>query len=143
MYASSGNLKFRINSEASTVSLLLTPNLLTTMDAFDNFQFDSSSSYGGLSVVDDTSSVYTSNSTSQSRTPIESLENLSLSDLASDQGAPLQTGYIGSGHDHHHRAGGPGSEEDFDNVLDDLKDESQVELPPHACRCARAVYPNF
>lgn len=104
------------------------------MDAFDNFQFDSSSSYGGLSVVDDTSSVYTSNSTNQSRTPIESLENLSIG----DQDASPHTGYIGGpgGHEPHHHISGPrtGFDEDFDAVLDDLKDESQVELPPHACR---------
>lgn len=107
--------------------------LLTLMDAFDNFQFDSSSSYGSIGVVDDTSSVYTSGSTNQTRTPIESLENLSIG----DQDVQLQTGYIGGGHPgHEHHAGGPraGFDEDFDAVLDDLKDETQVELPPHACR---------
>ena len=106
------------------------------MDTFDNFQFDSSSSYGGLGIVDDTSSVYTSNSTSQNHTPIDSLENLTISD---QDVSPLDS-YSVNGHDHHHHIGDSrmqaqnGFDEDFDAVLDDLKDESQVELPPHACR---------
>lgn len=99
------------------------------MDTFENFQYDSASSYGGMSVVDDTSSVYTVNTTtSQSRVP--DLENLSITDDRSVTSSP---------HGHSHGANGKapsrGSiDEDFDAVLDDLKDEGQVDLPPHACR---------
>jgi regulator of nonsense transcripts 1 len=109
------------------------------MDTFDNFQFDSVSSYGGIGVVDDTSSVYTTDadaSSQSSRVPIESLENLSLDDNASDQ--VLYPGVIeekvplvGRGPIEH------AFDEDLDNVLDELPDDSQVELPPHACRYAR------
>jgi regulator of nonsense transcripts 1 len=106
------------------------------MDSFDNFQFDSASSYGGIGIVDDTSSVYTTDadaSSQSSRVPIESLENLSLDDNANDRA--LYTGVI----EERSPLSGPGSiehafDEDFDNVLDELPDDSQVELPPHACR---------
>ena len=47
------------------------------MDSFDNFQYDSASSYGGLGVVDDTSSVYTANTSA--RISVD-LESLSISD---------------------------------------------------------------
>jgi hypothetical protein len=44
------------------------------MDTFDNFQYESASSYGGaLSVVDDNSSVYTANTQSHSTLDLESL----------------------------------------------------------------------
>ena len=99
------------------------------MDTFENFQYDSASSYGGIGVVDDTSSVYTANTTSQSRVPVD-LESLSLTDDRSFTSSP-------SGH--HHESNGPAPnratiDEDFDAVLYDLKDEGQVDLPPHACR---------
>ena len=48
------------------------------MDTFENFQYDSASSYGGMGVVDDTSSVYTVN-TSQSNAPLD-LDSLSITD---------------------------------------------------------------
>ncbi|KAI0636573.1 RNA helicase-domain-containing protein [Trametes polyzona] len=97
------------------------------MDTFENFQYDSASSYGGLSVVDDTSSVYTANTTSQSHIP--DLENLSITDDRSFTSSPN-----GHSHDSHGKTQGRGSvDEDFDAVLDDLKDEGQVDLPPHAC----------
>jgi hypothetical protein len=35
-----------------------------------------------------------------------------------------------------------GMDEDFDAVLDDLKDESAVDLPPHACRSAETFLPH-
>lgn len=105
------------------------------MDSFDNFQFDSASSYGGIGIVDDTSSVYTADadaSSQSSRVPIESLENLSLDDNASDR--VLYTGVI----EEKPLLAGRGPmepfDEDFDNVLDELPDDGQVELPPHACR---------
>ena len=107
------------------------------MDTFDNFQFDSASSYGGIGIVDDTSSVYTTDadaSSQSSRVPIESLEGLSLIDDSTndrveyadviDEQPPL----AGRGPMEH------AFDEDFDGVLDELPDDSQVELPPHACR---------
>ena len=99
------------------------------MDSFDNFQYDTASSYGGLPIVDDTSSVVSGfTTTTQNRLPadLESLSGLSLSgdtsyaggnrDGISDLPVMMRTGVI---------------EED---LLEDLKDESAVELPPHACR---------
>ena len=121
-----------------------TPDLI--MDTFDNFQFDSASSYGGVGVVDDTSSVYTTDadaSSQSSRVPIESLGGLSLIDDDADDRVEY-TGVIDHEPPLAHR--GPiehAFDEDFDGVLDELPDDSQVELPPHACRyvCGRPVYP--
>ena len=101
------------------------------MDSFDNFQYDSASSYGGIPIVDDTSSVVSGfTTTTQNRLPadLESLSGLSLADDSiagpgsngvSDLPIALRPGVM---------------EEDLDGVLDDLKDESALELPPHACR---------
>lgn len=95
------------------------------MDSFDNFQYDSASSYGGaMSIVDDNSSVYTANTNTHSSAL--DLESLSLSDSLSQ----LAVGN-GNGHQHIH---GPRMDEDYEGVLDDLKDEGVVDLPPHACR---------
>ena len=82
------------------------------MDSFDNFQFDSASSYGGVGVLDDTSSVYTAATN----------DNASTIDLSASS---VHTGTA---------QGRVTFDEDFDAVLDDLKDESAVDLPPHACR---------
>jgi len=98
------------------------------MDSFENFQYDSASSYGGTGIVDDTSSVYTANTTSQSHVSVD-LESLSLTDDRSYISSPPGHG----GNVHEHGSGRSGIDEDFDAVLDDLKDESQVDLPPHAC----------
>jgi regulator of nonsense transcripts 1 len=98
------------------------------MDAFDNFQYDSSSSYGGMGIVDDTSSVYTS--TTQNDGPALYLESLSLSDDRSQISSPQN--------DRQHVPNGSLSE-DFDAVLDDLKDEGAVDLPPHACWCVTCL----
>lgn len=101
------------------------------MDSFENFQYDSASSYGGMgSIVDDTSSIYTGVSNSQGHLPtdLESLQSLSLSDSLT----PATSGYARL--DHHHHLMNPAVEEDVEAVLDDLKDEGQVDLPPHACR---------
>jgi regulator of nonsense transcripts 1 len=92
------------------------------MESFENFQYDSASSYGGMSIVDDTSSVYTS-TTAQERVPVD-LESLSISGSAS----------TGATHAHIHHAIDPSVEEDIDAVLDDLKEEREIDLPPHACR---------
>ena len=107
------------------------------MDTFDNFQFDSASSYGDVGVVDDTSSVYTTDadaSSQSSRVPIESLENLTLIDDSAND----RVGYTGVVDDEPPVSRrGPmehAFDEDFDGVLDELPDDGQVELPPHACR---------
>lgn len=98
------------------------------MDSFDNFQYDSASSYGGgMGIVDDTSSVYTAN-TLDNGSSVD-LSGLSISEYNS----------AGNGHTHHHSLQNHsiqnGLDEDFDAVLDDLKDDGAVGLPPHACRC--------
>jgi regulator of nonsense transcripts 1 len=93
------------------------------MDSFDNFQYDSASSYGPMGVVDDNSSVYTANT--QSNASVD-LESLSLSDYPSASA---------NGHDHTNQASTRAHlDEYFDAVLDDLKDDSALDLPPHACR---------
>lgn len=105
----------------------------TTMDSFENYQYDSASSYGEMGIVDDTSSVYTVN-TSQSNVPLD-LDTLSITDDRSVVASP-------NGHDHHSHsqsAAANGIDEDFDAVLDDLKDEGQIDLPPHACRYASSA----
>lgn len=80
------------------------------MDNFDNFQYDSASSYGGgIGVVDDNSSVYTA--ITQDNASVD-MSTLSLSD---SRGNGLNSARL---------------DEDF---LEDIKDE-QVDLPPHACR---------
>jgi hypothetical protein len=100
--------------------------LLSTMDTFDNFQYESASSYGGaLSVVDDNSSVYTANTQTHSTLDLESLS-------ISDYSAINTNGH--ADHQHIHNQGRPAIDEDFDAVLDELKDEGAVDLPPHACR---------
>ncbi|KAG5221017.1 Regulator of nonsense transcript [Salix suchowensis] len=92
------------------------------MDSFDNFQYDSNSSYGGMGIVDDTSSIYTVNTRDDSSLD---LTTLSLSE------------HDGAEHVSKHRVNGSDTatrlDEDFDSVLDDLKEEDSVELPPHAC----------
>jgi len=103
------------------------------MDSFDNFQYDSASSYGGLGVVDDTSSVYTAST--QDGTSSVDLSSLSLSEF---NGASSVT-HEHTNH-HQHSQARNGLDEDFDTVLDDLKDEGVLDLPPHACRCAASLF---
>ena len=99
------------------------------MDSFDNFQYDASSSYGGIPIVDDTSSIVSGFTTdgTQNRLPasLESLSGLSLSGESSRADANEQQLQIKAA----------AVDEDLDGVLEDLKDEGSVELPPHACRC--------
>jgi regulator of nonsense transcripts 1 len=96
------------------------------MDSFDNFQYDSASSYGGIGVVDDTSSVYTA--TTQDNASSVDLSGLSLSEYNNSGGKAH------GGHLHSQNQPSANLDEDFDAVLDDLKDESAVDLPTHACR---------
>lgn len=93
------------------------------MDSFDNFQYDSASSYGGgISVIDDNSSVYTATTDKLS----VDLSALSITDDRSQTFLADREG--------HHHASHSGIDDDFDAVLDDLKDEGTVDLPAHACR---------
>ncbi|KAF5388908.1 hypothetical protein D9757_005076 [Collybiopsis confluens] len=128
------------------------------MDTFDNFQFDSASSYGGgaggaggggmgmgigvggREIVDDTSSIYTAN-TQDMRDETVSVSGSTLS-LSADPDLDLEMSLSGlslssdpRGHHavHGHVHGKHSVDEDFDAVLDDLKDEGVVDLPPHAC----------
>lgn len=81
-----------------------------------------------MGIVDDTSSVYTANTSSH--TPLD-LESLSIVDDRSHVGSSAS-----NGHTHALSQNGSvrlGVDEDFDAVLDDLKDDAQVDLPPHAC----------
>ncbi|KAF7363977.1 Regulator of nonsense transcripts 1 [Mycena sanguinolenta] len=94
------------------------------MDSFDNFQYDSASSYGGgMGIVDDNSSVYTAN-TADNASSVD-LSSLSISEY--NQSHPATNGHA---HAHSVRSG---IDEDFDAVLDDLKDDGAVDLPAHAC----------
>ena len=101
----------------------LTHPRISAMDSFDNFQYDSASSYGGIGIVDDTSSVYTSNT--QGDVPVD-LERLSVLDDHTHTPSSLEN-------DLELQSTNGSIAEDFDAVLDDLKEESQVDLPPHAC----------
>jgi len=105
------------------------------MDTFDNFQYDSASSYGGMGIVDDTSSVYTASTAPAPSSATLDLDMLSIVDDRSQASGPSARHHP-RGHTHNHapQNGGPLSE-DFDAVLDDLKDEGQVDLPSHACWC--------
>lgn len=82
--------------------------------------------------MDDTSSVvsgFTTNSQARLPTELESLSSLSIS------GEPLGQQKTGNSADREPIVRGDAVDEELDGVLDDLKDESAVELPPHACRC--------
>lgn len=81
-----------------------------------------------MGVVDDNSSVYTANT--QDNASSVDLSSLSLSEYNSTSAG---NGHVHS-HHQHAQAVRAGVDEDFDAVLDDLKDEGVVDLPPHACR---------
>lgn len=88
------------------------------MDSFDNFQYDSASSYGG-GATDDTASEYTATTQEDNASSVD-LSCLSISNDTENGHTP--------------NAMRNNLDEDFDAVLDDLKDEGVVDLPPHACR---------
>lgn len=82
------------------------------MDNFDNFQYDSASSYGGgIGVVDDNSSVYTANTQEDNQSSVD-ISSLSITEPSI--------------------ANGQVQVEDFDAGIDG--DEGAVDLPAHACR---------
>ncbi|KAG6880235.1 hypothetical protein C0992_003001 [Termitomyces sp. T32_za158] len=87
------------------------------MDSFDNFQYDSASSYGG-GAADDTASEYTATTQEDTASSVD-LSNLSISNDTENGHTPNATRN--------------NLDEDFDAVLDDLKDEGVLDLPPHAC----------
>jgi regulator of nonsense transcripts 1 len=90
---------------------------------FENFQYDSASSYGGLSVVDDTSSVYTAGTAQEQELPA-ALDALDLGATAEERA-----------HAHvQEQQAIRRLEDELEGALDDLKDEGVVDLPPHACR---------
>lgn len=86
------------------------------MESFDNFN-DSASQYG---IVDDTSSMFSGYTNAVPHEPPTSeLDSLSISDT-NDTALQASKNVL--------------VEDDFDGVLDDLKEEGAVDLPPHACR---------
>lgn len=105
-----------------------------TMDQyeFENYQYDSASSYGGLPIVDDTSSVVSGFTTSTHNRPGDDLESLSSLSIS---GPRIPSGNHANKPESQSLLQSGAIDEELDGVLDDLKDESAVELPPHACRC--------
>jgi regulator of nonsense transcripts 1 len=87
------------------------------MESFENFN-DISSQYGA-SILDDTSSMISGYTTKTQDDSTLSLDSLSVSDQT-----PISLENVKL----------PSADEDFDGVLEDLKDEGHVDLPPHACR---------
>jgi hypothetical protein len=85
------------------------------MEAFDNYN-DSGSQYGPL---DDTASMF-SGYTSKNGDDTLNLESLSIADNTPVSLPAAKT------------------DEDFDGVLDDLKEDGAVALPPHACRSVQS-----
>jgi regulator of nonsense transcripts 1 len=87
------------------------------MDSFDNFQYESASSYGGgIGIVDDNSSVYTANTQDQDPDNGSSVDLSSLSIADSENGAEQHAGR--------------GDDDLETGFLEDV-----FVLPPHACRC--------
>lgn len=93
----------------------------TTSFAMDEYDYDSASQYGvGL---DDTASMisgYTARTQKTTGTGLH-LENEFDSLSVIDNNDPLS-------------ANGKAVDDDFDGVLDDVKDDTAADLPPHACR---------
>ena len=81
-------------AELKESTLISFPSSTTfIMDSFDNFQYESASSYGGGPLVDDNSSVYTANT--QDNASSVDLSSLSLSEYNCGESA-------GNGHAHNH-----------------------------------------
>ena len=93
------------------------------MESFENFN-DTSSQYG---VPDDTASMvsgYTTTTTVKTQEETLDLTSLSLADNVNTREQDPKFSV----------------DEDFDGVLEDLKDNNAVDLPPHACRCGLSLY---
>lgn len=95
------------------------------MEDFDTY--DSASQYG-LGMMDDTASMISGYTTRTQKT----LELGSQLEADFDQLSVAES-TSASGAVNYARAVLPG-EEDFDGVLDDVKDDTSGDLPPHACR---------
>ena len=65
------------------------------MDSFDNFQYESASSYGGIGIVDDTSSVYTANTQDGGGASVD-LSSLSLADYSQSVAHDVHTHHNGT-----------------------------------------------
>jgi len=94
------------------------------MESFDNYR-DSASQYGASALADDTASMPSGYTTDTRNLPTE-LESLSIS--GSKDGQTQSNSQVRT------HADTKILDDDFDGVLDDLKDEPGVNLPPHACR---------
>ncbi|KAF8495310.1 ATP dependent helicase [Gautieria morchelliformis] len=96
------------------------------MESFDNYR-DSASQYGASGLADDTASMLSGYTTNTQSLPQLELDSLSIS---GDKDLNVNQHAQGTQSQSH-----PGKvlDEDFDGVLDDLKDDGGVDLPPHAC----------
>lgn len=95
------------------------------MEDFDTY--DSASQYG-LGMMDDTASMISGYTTRTQKT----LELGSQLEADFDQLSVVESPSA-SASANYNLASLP-IDEDFDGVLDDVKDESNADLPPHACR---------
>jgi regulator of nonsense transcripts 1 len=94
------------------------------METFENFN-DSTSQYG---VADDTSSMVSGYTDKVKEGVALNLETFSVSD-----NPPPPTSEVKL----------PANGEDFDGVLEDFKEEGQVDLPEHACRYFFSFHPSI
>lgn len=97
------------------------------MESFDNYR-DSVSQYGASTIADDTASMLSGYTTDTRNLP-QVLESLSISGSTDAANGHGQTSTPSR-----NMADSKLLDDDFDGVLDDLKDDSVVDLPPHACR---------
>ena len=98
------------------------------MESFDNYR-DSASQYGASGLADDTASMLSGYTTNTQNLPQLELDSLSIS---GDKEVHVNGHALGAQPQLH--SGSKVLDEDFDGVLDDLKDDGGVDLPPHACR---------
>lgn len=96
------------------------------MESFDNYR-DSASQYGASGLTDDTVSMLSGYTTNTQNLPQLELDSLSIS---GDKDVDVNGHALGT----QPLSGSKVLDEDFDGVLDDLKDDGGVDLPPHACR---------
>lgn len=96
------------------------------MESFDNYR-DSASQYGASGLADDTASMLSGYTTNTQGLPQLELDSLSIS------GDRDVNGHAQGTQSQPH-SGSKVLDEDFDGVLDDLKDDGGVDLPPHACK---------
>jgi regulator of nonsense transcripts 1 len=98
-------------------------------DSFDNnYSYSETASQYGGGVLDDTASMISGYTNSDLRTGVltSDLDNLSISGESSKK--------TGAANGHSTDVMAARGDDDFDGVLDDMKDDAIVDLPPHACR---------